>query len=102
MAQHRVFCFAERIKGSYLVQHERIHLIARQVQIASAETLQVGIPRMRAYGNARFFGTAHRFAHDARVASVHATRNVYAAHKGDNLLVKPQRVAPKTLCDVAV
>ena len=69
---------AERLKRADLVHHVRVRLVGRQVHVAATETLQIGVARMRADGDAGVLCHADRLAHDHRVACMLSARDVRA------------------------
>ncbi len=97
-----VFSFAEGVKGAYLIDNAGVGLVGREVHVASAKTLQVGIARVGTNGDFGIAGQLHSLAHDRRVACVHAAGHVAARDKRNDFGVEPKGVASEAFSEVAV
>lgn len=93
---------AEPGERADLVNREGIRFFGREVEVATAEALQIGIARVRPNGDACVCGHGNGLLHDERVSRVHAARDVAARNERNDLCVEAEGVATEAFAEIAV
>ena len=93
---------AEGLQGAHLVEDVGVGLVGRKRHVAAAESLQVGVARVGAQGDAGLLGPVHGAAHHDRVAGVHAAGDVDARHQGDDVGVASDGVGAEAFAQIGI